>query len=66
MEPQERENVTSVIAGQAIRYALDMIKKGDILLVAGKGGEDYQEIMGIKYPFNDHDILKKLLEKKGK
>ena len=49
---------------QAIRYALDMIKKGDILLVAGKGGEDYQEIMGIKYPFNDNDIIEKIIHEK--
>lgn len=51
---------------RAIDYALDFLKEGDLLLVAGKGGEHYQEIMGIKYPFNDHDIIKKLLEKKGK
>lgn len=50
----------------AIDYALDSLREGDLLLVAGKGGEHYQEIMGIKYPFNDHDIIEKLLEKKGK
>ena len=44
---------------KAIEYALDIVQKGDVLLVAGKGGEQYQEIMGIKYPFNDNDILKK-------
>lgn len=51
---------------RAIDYALDCLKEGDLLLVAGRGGEHYQEIMGIKYPFNDHAIIKKLLEKKGK
>ena len=51
---------------KAVDYALDYLKSGDILLVAGKGGEDYQEIMGIKYPFDDHDIIGKLLEQKGK
>ncbi len=51
---------------RAIDYALDFLEEGDVLLVAGKGGESYQEIMGIKYPFNDHDIIEKLLEKKGK
>ena len=50
---------------KAIDYALDFLKKEDILLVAGKGGEKYQEIMGIKYSFNDHDIIKEMLEKKG-
>ena len=34
----------------AIDYALDSLREGDLLLVAGKGGEHYQEIMGIKYP----------------
>ena len=47
---------------KAIDYALDLLKKGDVLLVAGKGGEDHQEIMGIKYHFNDNDIIKKLME----
>jgi UDP-N-acetylmuramyl tripeptide synthase len=43
-----------------------MLRAGDVLLVAGKGGEAYQEIMGIKYAFNDYDILKKLhAEKDG-
>ena len=50
---------------KALEYALSFLKKGDILLVAGKGGEEYQEIMGIKYPFNDQAIIEKLLEKKG-
>jgi UDP-N-acetylmuramoyl-L-alanyl-D-glutamate--2,6-diaminopimelate ligase len=51
---------------KAIEYALDFLRKEDILLVAGKGGENYQEIMGIKYPFNDNSIIEDLLEKKGK
>ena len=51
---------------KAIEYALDYLRKEDILLVAGKGGEDYQEIMGIKYPFNDQDMVIKLLHQKGK
>ena len=51
---------------RAIEYALDVLQKGDVLLVAGKGGEQYQEIMGIKYPFNDHDSIVALLEQKGK
>ena len=50
----------------AIAYALEFMKKEDILLIAGKGGEEYQEIMGIKYSFNDQDIVEKLLEQKGK
>ena len=46
---------------KAISYALDMLKKEDVLLIAGKGGEEYQEIMGIKYPFNDYTVVEELL-----
>lgn len=51
---------------KAIDYALDFIRKGDVFLVAGKGGEEYQEIMGIKYPFNDHTVIEELLAEKEK
>lgn len=42
---------------EAIRTACLMAKPGDIILVAGKGHENYQEIKGIKYPFNDKEII---------
>ena len=52
---------------KAIDYALDFLRKGDVLLIAGKGGEEYQEIMGIRYPFNDHTVVEELLrEKEGR
>ena len=50
---------------KAIEYGMNFIRKGDVLLVAGKGGENYQEIMGIKYPFNDNDIIEKIRSHKG-
>jgi UDP-N-acetylmuramoyl-L-alanyl-D-glutamate--2,6-diaminopimelate ligase len=43
---------------KAIEYAMELLSAGDILLVAGKGGERYQEIMGIKYLLSDNDIIK--------
>ena len=49
---------------EAIRYAIDTVKKDDILLVAGKGGEEYQEIMGIKYAYNDEDVIKEIVSRK--
>ena len=49
---------------EAIAYAVEKLKRGDILLVAGKGGEEYQEIMGIKYPFKDNDIIKSCIREK--
>jgi UDP-N-acetylmuramoyl-L-alanyl-D-glutamate--2,6-diaminopimelate ligase len=50
---------------KGLEYALDCLNKGDVLLIAGKGAEEYQEIMGIKYPFKDQDIIEKLLKKNG-
>lgn len=45
----------------AIEYALNLLGEDDILLVAGKGGENYQEIMGIKHSYNDNTVIKKLI-----
>ncbi len=44
-------------------YALRSLQKGDVLLVAGKGGETYQEIMGIKYDYNDKAVITALIGK---
>ena len=48
----------------AIRYALDRAKKGDIILIAGKGSEKYQDIFGIKRPFSDKDTVVSYLRRK--
>ncbi len=45
----------------AIEYALNLIGDGDVLLVAGKGGETTQEIMGVKHSFSDNQVIKKLI-----
>ncbi len=45
----------------ATEYAVNLLEKGDILLVAGKGGEYYQEIMGIKHSYNDNTVIKKII-----
>ena len=37
--------------------ALDIAKKGDTILLAGKGTQNYQEINGVKYPFDERDIV---------
>lgn len=47
---------------EAIRTACTLAKKGDIILVAGKGHEKYQEIKGVKYPFDDKVILEEALK----
>ncbi|MCX6287497.1 MAG: UDP-N-acetylmuramoyl-L-alanyl-D-glutamate--2,6-diaminopimelate ligase [Bacteroidetes bacterium] len=45
---------------QAIKTAVTLAGENDIILVAGKGHETYQEIKGVKYPFDDREIVKEL------
>ena len=47
---------------EAIRTAVALAQPGDVLLVAGKGHETYQEIKGIRYPFDDLDALRTLFQ----
>jgi UDP-N-acetylmuramoyl-L-alanyl-D-glutamate--2,6-diaminopimelate ligase len=49
---------------EAIRKAVNMASDGDIVLVAGKGHEDYQEIKGVRYRFNDREVLEEVLKNK--
>lgn len=51
---------------EAIRMAVSMAHAGDIVIVAGKGHEQYQEIQGKKYPFNDRIELENALSQKIK
>ncbi len=55
---QKPKTITISDRRQAIRTAVRLAKAGDIVLVAGKGHEKYQEINGVKYPFDDKEILK--------
>jgi UDP-N-acetylmuramoyl-L-alanyl-D-glutamate--2,6-diaminopimelate ligase len=47
---------------EAIRLAIRLAKPGDVILVAGKGHEDYQEIKGVKYHFDDREEIEKAFE----
>ena len=49
--------------GEAIKWAVEHIETQDILLVAGKGHETYQEINGIQYPFDDREAVRDALRK---
>ena len=46
---------------EAIRYALEMGRDGDVIILAGKGHETYQEIMGVKRPFDEKVVVAELL-----
>ena len=45
---------------EAIRTACMLAEKGDVILVAGKGHENYQEIRGVKHHFDDKEVLKEI------
>ena len=47
---------------QAIRYAMEMAKPGDLVVLAGKGHETYQEIRGVKRPFDEKVVVRELLD----
>lgn len=51
---------------EAIKSACSMAEKGDIILIAGKGHETYQEINGVRHDFDDLEIVKELLIKLNK
>ena len=46
---------------EAIKYCIDHAEKGDVIILAGKGHEDYQEIKGIKYPMDERDLIADIL-----
>jgi UDP-N-acetylmuramoyl-L-alanyl-D-glutamate--2,6-diaminopimelate ligase len=46
---------------EAIRYALSVAQDDDVIMIAGKGHENYQEINGTKYHFDDKEIVEELL-----
>jgi UDP-N-acetylmuramoyl-L-alanyl-D-glutamate--2,6-diaminopimelate ligase len=48
---------------KAIAYALEMARPGDVVVLAGKGHETYQEIKGVKHPFDEKVVVQQLLEK---
>ena len=47
---------------QAIKTATMLARKGDVILVAGKGHEDYQEVKGVKHHFDDREQLKEIFK----
>ena len=57
-ETQLNKVLTIVDRREAMRTAAKLAKKGDVILVAGKGHEDYQEIKGVKHHFDDHEVLR--------
>lgn len=44
---------------EAVLFAVEMARQGDILLIAGKGHENYQEIQGVRYPMDDRELVRR-------
>jgi len=47
---------------EAIRYCMEHAGKGDIVILAGKGHEDYQEIRGVKHHMDERDLIREIIE----
>ena len=59
LDARQMKKVLSIVdRREAIRTACMMAEKGDVILVAGKGHEDYQEIKGVKHHFDDHEVIR--------
>ncbi|HAL73446.1 MAG TPA: hypothetical protein DCP71_16935, partial [Verrucomicrobiales bacterium] len=56
-----KNHLTVVDRREAIQIALENARGGDIVLIAGKGHEDYQEIQGKKHPFDDRRVVRQLM-----
>jgi len=64
IEPNDFKKLISIPdRREAIKTACVMARPGDIILVAGKGHEKYQEINKVRYPFDDKEILTEYLKK---
>ena len=61
LNAQQMQKVISIVdRKEAIKTACMMAQKGDVVLVAGKGHENYQEIKGVKHHFDDHEVLRNI------
>ena len=67
VEGQNFKKTLSIVdRKQAIKTACQLAQSGDIILIAGKGHETYQEIQGVRYDFDDMKIVKELLDQLNK
>ncbi|CAM3534163.1 UDP-N-acetylmuramoyl-L-alanyl-D-glutamate--2,6-diaminopimelate ligase [Flavobacterium saliperosum] len=67
VEPQNYKKTIAITdRKQAIKMACQLAKSGDIILIAGKGHETYQEIQGVRHDFDDMKIVKELLDQLNK
>ena len=61
LNAQQMKKVLSIAdRREAIRTAVMLAQKGDVILIAGKGHEDYQEIKGVKHHFDDKEVVREI------
>ena len=68
LTPEEMTQVLCVTdRAQAIKTATMLAQKGDVILIAGKGHEDYQEVKGVKHHFDDREQIRQIFstQKRG-
>jgi UDP-N-acetylmuramoyl-L-alanyl-D-glutamate--2,6-diaminopimelate ligase len=59
LDAGQRHGVLSIVdRREAIRTACTLAQPGDVILVVGKGHEDYQIIKGVKHHFDDHEVIR--------
>ena len=67
VQPQNQRKTLSIVdRKQAIKAACQLASLNDIILIAGKGHETYQEINGVRHDFDDMEIVKEILEQLNK
>ena len=63
LDNKQMKKVVSIVdRKEAIRTASMMAEKGDVILIAGKGHEDYQEIKGVKHHFDDKEVVRDIFQ----
>ncbi|MCH5301513.1 MAG: UDP-N-acetylmuramoyl-L-alanyl-D-glutamate--2,6-diaminopimelate ligase [Prevotella sp.] len=61
LEQRQMKKVVSIVdRREAIRTAIMMAQAGDVILIAGKGHEDYQEVKGVKHHFDDREVVREI------
>ena len=65
MSKTDGEYIEIIDRKEAIRYAITHGRPGDVIVLAGKGHEDYQEIRGVKYPMDERDLIADILKEEA-
>lgn len=61
-QKQMKKVIAIVDRKEAIKTAVMLAQKGDVILIAGKGHEDYQEIKGVKHHFDDREVVREIFQ----